>query len=50
VGAPWTVIVNGFALVAGAAWFTIKLPKLRRQIRPIYQEMGIVPPEQSIQQ
>jgi MFS family permease len=50
VGAPWTVIANGIALLLGAAWFTAQLPKLRRQIRPIYQEMGILRAEQSIQQ
>jgi hypothetical protein len=49
-GAPWTVIVNGLALVLGAAWFATKLPKLRRQIRPIYQEMGILPSEEAMQQ
>jgi MFS family permease len=49
VGAPWTVILNGAVVVLGAAWFATKLPKLRRQIRPIYQEMGIVPAEDGIQ-
>jgi MFS family permease len=49
VGAPWTVIVNGILLVLGAGWFMTQLPKLRRTIRPIYQEMGIVPAENSIQ-
>ena len=50
IGAPWTVVVNGIMLILGAAWFTTQLPKLRRQIRPIYEEMGIIPPEHSIQQ
>ena len=50
VGAPWTVILNGSVVVLGAAWFATKLPKLRRQIRPIYLEMGIVSAEESIQQ
>jgi MFS family permease len=49
IGASWTVVVNGVMLLLGAAWFATKLPKLRRQIRPIYQEMGIVPSESSIQ-
>ena len=49
IGAPWTVAMNGFVLLLGAAWFTTKLPKLRRHIRPIYQEMGIVPSESGIQ-
>ena len=43
VGAPWTVILNGAVVLVGAAWFATRLPSLRSQIRPIYQEMGIIP-------
>jgi MFS family permease len=50
VGAPWTVIGNGAVVVLGAAWFATRLPALRRQIRPIYREMGIIPAEEGIQQ
>jgi MFS family permease len=50
VGAPWTVILNGSVVVLGAAWFATKLPKLRGQIRPIYQELGILPSQENIQQ
>ena len=42
-GAQWTVILNGVVVVLGAAWFTTQLPALRRVVRPIYQEMGIIP-------
>jgi len=42
-GAQWTVIVNGLVVVLGAAWFFTQLPALRRVVRPIYQEMGIIP-------
>ena len=42
-GAQWTVILNGVAVVLGAAWFMTQLPALRRVVRPIYQEMGIIP-------
>jgi MFS family permease len=45
VGAPWTVIMNGSVVLLGAAWFLTRLPLLRRQIRPIYLEMGIIPAE-----
>jgi MFS family permease len=45
VGAPWTVIMNGSVVLLGAAWFVTRLPPLRRQIRPIYREMGIIPDE-----
>ncbi len=42
-GAQWTVILNGLVVVLGAAWFFTQLPALRRVVRPIYQEMGIIP-------
>jgi MFS family permease len=46
IGAPWTVIANGSAVLVGAAWFWTQLPAVRRDIRPIYREMGILPPEE----
>jgi ABC-type uncharacterized transport system permease subunit len=42
-GAQWTVILNGLVVVLGAAWFFTHLPALRRVVRPIYEEMGIIP-------
>jgi MFS family permease len=42
-GAQWTVIVNGAVVVLGAVWFFSRLPALRHVVRPIYQEMGIIP-------
>ena len=45
MGAPWTVVVSGSVVLAGTAWFTTRLPAVRRQIRPIYREMGIIPAE-----
>ena len=42
-GAQWTVIMNGVVVVLGAAWFVTRLPALRRVVRPIYEEMGIIP-------
>jgi len=50
IGAPWTVILNGSAVLLGAGWFATRLPAVRRGIRPIYQEMGILPAEEGIQQ
>jgi MFS family permease len=50
IGAPWTVIANGSAVLLGAAWFATQVPAVRREIRPIYREMGILPPEEEIQQ
>jgi MFS family permease len=43
IGAPRTVMVTGACCIAGAAWFTIELPKVRAVMRPIYQQMGILP-------
>jgi MFS family permease len=42
-GAQWTVIINGVIVVLGALWFFLQLPSLRVVVRPIYQEMGIIP-------
>jgi MFS family permease len=50
VGAPLSVIMNGAVVIVGAAWFATRLPGLRREIRPIYQEMGILPAKEGIQQ
>jgi MFS family permease len=47
-GAQWTVIINGVVVVLGAAWFFTRLPALRVVIRPIYQEMGIIPAAQEM--
>ena len=42
-GAQWTVMINGAVVLFGAAWFFTRLPALRRTVRPIYQELGIIP-------
>jgi MFS family permease len=43
IGAPWTVVFNGIVVVIGAGWFFAQLPALRRTVRPIYEQMGIIP-------
>jgi MFS family permease len=48
IGAPWTVIVNGSVVLVGAAWFLTRLPAVRRVVRPIYEEMGIIPAAREI--
>jgi len=45
IGAPTTVMMNGSLVVLGAAWFWTQMSAVRREIRPIYREMGILPPE-----
>jgi len=41
-GAPRAVIITGAFCVAGAAWFTTQLRPIRKIMRPIYIEMGII--------
>jgi MFS family permease len=43
LGAPGTVVLCGAGCIAGAIWFWLQLPKLKPVIRPIYQQMGILP-------
>jgi len=43
IGAPHTVMLTGAFCLAGALWFTFELPKVRRVMRPIYQQMGLLP-------
>jgi len=45
VGAPLTVILNGAVVLLAAAWFASRLPAVRDAIRPIYRDLGILPPE-----
>ncbi|MGC1462888.1 MAG: MFS transporter [Terracidiphilus sp.] len=48
-GAPTAVVLTGTVVLLGAAWFFTRLPAIRKIIRPIYQEMGILPVEEGIQ-
>ncbi len=43
IGAPRTIIVSGIACIVGSIWFTTRLRAIRREMRPIYQRLGIVP-------
>ncbi|MBS1804342.1 MAG: MFS transporter [Acidobacteria bacterium] len=43
IGAPRTVIVCGVACILGGIWFTSQLPAIRKDMRPIYQRLGIIP-------
>ncbi len=46
IGAPHTVMVTGACCLAAALWFTLELPKIRAQMRPVYEERGLLPAEQ----
>jgi MFS family permease len=44
IGASRTVMVSGACCLAGAIWFWTQLKAVRKVIRPIYVNLGIVPP------
>ncbi len=44
IGAPHTVIISGVACILGAVWFWSRMPAIRKDMRPIYERLGIVPP------
>jgi MFS family permease len=43
IGAPLTLMYGGIGCVLGALWFATTLPALRREVRPIYVRIGIIP-------
>jgi MFS family permease len=43
IGAPLTLLCGGLGCIAGALWFARSLPALRRDVRPIYVRIGILP-------
>jgi MFS family permease len=43
MGAPNTLIFTGAFCLLGSLWFTLELPKIRKVMRPIYREMGLLP-------
>ena len=43
IGAPHTLMLGGGICIAGAAWFALRLPAVREEIRPIYRRLGIIP-------
>jgi MFS family permease len=43
IGAPATLLISGACCIAGAIWFATQLPVIRKLVRPIYMELGIIP-------
>jgi len=41
IGAPYTVMITGACCIAGAAWFTLQLPKIRPEMRASYREKAL---------
>ncbi len=51
IGAPLTVALSGAVCIAGAIWFATRLRMIREIIRPIYIDLGILPPiEEAVQE
>jgi MFS family permease len=44
-GAPHTVEFTGSVCILGAAWFYTQLPAIRRDMRPVYEQLGILIPQ-----
>lgn len=42
IGAPHTLQICGIFCILGAAWFYRRLPEIRRTVRPIYVNLGII--------
>ena len=49
IGAPSTVIVSGVACILGSLWFSTRLRSIRKDMRPIYERLGIVPQRISVE-
>ncbi len=43
IGAPNTLLIGGICCCIGASLFALRLPEIRKEIRPIYVELGILP-------
>ena len=43
IGAPHTVIATGAVCIVGSIWYTVELPKIKSVMRPIYQQLGLLP-------
>jgi MFS family permease len=43
IGAPHTLLFGGLGCIIGALWFASSLPALRRDVRPLYVKIGILP-------
>ena len=50
IGAPLTVMLSGVCCLAGAMWFATRLRAIRKLIRPIYVDLGILPAVNAVMQ
>ena len=42
IGAPHTVMITGACVVAGALWFSLRLPVVEAEMRPVYAAKGLL--------
>jgi MFS family permease len=42
IGAPNTLVISGLACMLGSLLFSVKLPAIRKLVRPIYVQLGII--------
>lgn len=43
IGAPATLVIGGIVCISAAGAFAARLPMIRKVVRPIYRELGIIP-------
>jgi len=43
IGAPRTLMIGGAICICGAVLFALQLPTIRKLVRPIYADIGIIP-------
>ena len=43
IGAPYTLAISGSICIAGALWFATRLLAIRKLVRPLYADLGIIP-------
>jgi MFS family permease len=44
IGSQRTVMVSGVACIIGAVWFWTRLKAIRKEMRPVYEQLGILQP------
>jgi fucose permease len=42
IGAPSTVMIGGIFCIIGSMFFAKQLPELRRLVRPVYNQLGLI--------
>ncbi|WP_158751823.1 MFS transporter [Acidobacterium sp. S8] len=45
IGSQRTVMISGVACVAGALWFWSRMKSIRVEMRPVYEQLGIIQPK-----